>query len=139
MFRPPFGWPQIELVGDPGAGLNFVYTVGTGLIVQPMGIRFTLTTDATVADRVATLRYQHQAFIVADMPPNASQPASQAYVYTFAPGLMLHTAVPSLEFNTATAHPIWLIPGDTIRSSILGIQVGDAITGIRLYLNQYAA
>ena len=139
MFHPPFGHLQIELVGDPAAATDFVFTVGTGIILQPMAIRFTLTTDANVAARLVTLRYQHQAYIVADIPPALTQAASIAHIYTFAPGAPLQTGAPNHEIYTATPHPIWLIPGDTIRSIVHNVQVGDQITGIRLYLNQFAA
>lgn len=113
------GNPAVVAVGNPAAGANFNAAPAAGPFTI-VGIGYTLTTSATVANRTAGVQV---GGIVAAV--NAPQAASLAVAYSFFPGAA----------ETATTAPIPGGPfaaGTAIASLVANLQAGDQISAITL-------
>lgn len=108
----------------PAAGADFSFVAGVTQRLRVQAFTATLTTSATVANRIPRLQLKDQAGrLVSQSPPNVVQAAGTSVVYSAQPGQITTT--------TDTATNTWSLPstptitGLTLATSTPGIQTGD--------------
>lgn len=124
-------------IANPSAGAQWSYTVPAGEILKLASIRYTLTTDANVANRTPGFEIlDSTGTVVYSQSSTITQPASLAKVYeysnageSFVPGSGLGT------FLTTIPDEIVLAEGWVIRSTSVAGQVGDQYSAITLLGN----
>lgn len=122
---------------NPAAGANFSYTENDFINRKISAIRFDLTTDANAADRYVQLTMNSTSRLIVLGISNTAHTASLTRSYTCATwGYLPSTAN---DDDILIPIPLNLIQksGDSIKSAVTGIQVGDAITSIKIYGEQW--
>lgn len=121
--------PQIVLIPDPSAGVDFSYTVlddNNKLIL----VQLILTTDANVATRRIGILISDGVNPMKTFFEDAGQVASQATTYLFSIGGPVTSTVH--PFTKITKIPPFVLnTGWRINSEIVNIQAGDTLTGCR--------
>jgi hypothetical protein len=115
---------------NPGAGNQIPATAISphGTIVS---VQFTLTTSATVANRVAAITINGVTYSAA-----VAQTASLVETYTFFPGAVATTVLPGTGGQLSVPIPPGIIvTTGTISSAITGLQAGDTITAISIVVS----
>lgn len=125
-------------VTTPAAGAQWSYTVPAGEVVSLAAIRATLTTDATVANRVPGIEIVNAAGTVVYSQTTAiTVPASTTRTLVFAP-----TAESSAPANgvalTTIPDDFILNAGWIVRSTLTAGAAGDAYTAITLLASAVA-
>lgn len=125
-------------ISKPAAGANFNFVCQPYDRWRLIACRFTLTTDANVADRYPTIEYLgvNNLPFMTDGPPVAVTASSTGQVFAGS----LHRSVS--EWNNASdvffpLSGLWLETGATIRIAIANIQVADQIDLIRLTFDRW--
>lgn len=125
-------------VSKPAAGANFTFTCQPYDRWRLVACRFTLTTDANVADRYPTLEYLgvNNLPFMTDGPPVAVTASTTGQVFAGS----LHRSVS--EWNNASdvffpLSGLWLGAGQQIQIAIANIQVADQIDLIRLTFDRW--
>jgi hypothetical protein len=125
-------------VSKPAAGANFTFTCQPYDRWRLIAARFTLTTDANVADRYPTIEYLgvNNLTFMTDGPPVAVTANSTSQVFAGS----LHRSVS--EWNNASdvffpLSGLWLESGSKIQIAIANIQVADQIDLIRLTFDRW--
>jgi hypothetical protein len=111
----------------PAAGANFNLTVPANAKWNVLGLQFTFTTSAAVANRVMTVTFDDGLNTFTSLVQSTVQPASNVWVYSYAPGLQNQTVVNNTLMN-AMPMPTKLLGGYRIRSNVLALQAGDQFT-----------
>jgi len=129
--------PDHLLAANPGAGAALVFPLDSRWWWRFRAVRFTLTTDANVANRFVTVDLcdpEGNAWI--RNPAAAFQAAGVAQEYDFCNR--------SSSVSGLAAFPQFVdldrtfIPGGwQLRINVGAIQVGDALTAIRLYVEKF--
>lgn len=124
-------------VPTPAAGQNWTYTNDTGGTLWVHTAAFTLTTNATVAQRLPSIRALAGEETWFATVVNRGTAASQT---------RLHCAFNSADVSVADADVVtitWpatglaLPPGHRLASVVQGLQAGDVMTGILLSTVEY--
>lgn len=131
------GYRRSIIATVPAAGANYVHRVPGDKAERLMGITFTLTTSATVANRAVTIDYA-RANVGTYLQDGAAvvQTAGSAQVYNGSDNRA------NSEWNTGTAvlFPLWggiLEPGETFGITVASIDTTDALTGIIYTIETY--
>ncbi len=128
---------EVVPVPSPPAGAGFTYTVGANYWERLAGIAFVLTSDANAANRDVVLTVNSGGGVALDkVPPAAVQVASKAYTYVYAPFAPAVNDTTALV-NTQRCPTIFLQPAFTVVVSITNVQVTDAVTAIRFYVERF--
>lgn len=130
-----FASQRVITVPTPAAGANFTTTVPGGRAWVVKAINFTLTTDATVANRGPLVRVSSEGRTVVEVAAEAAVTASSTAVITFGDGLGTESLL-----GTQTAPFIrdcLVLPGDTIASAVVAIQLGDTLTAVNLWVAEF--
>lgn len=120
----------LSALGNPAAGADWSNAPGAGKAC--LSIVATLTTSATVANRVPQLVIKSGANIIAASPPAPAQAAGAAVQYEWSQVAFLSGATGALVMM-----PMPLIPlgaGWTIGTSTAALQAGDQWSAINLIL-----
>jgi hypothetical protein len=132
----PFRTPDVgvaeglipSIVGFPtpaaGAAMDLV-GVGWGMH-ELLGVYFTLTTDANVADRYVRVSHYNIGGSGGVWQAFAKQTAGLAIPYVFSRGVV----TPGINgaYRDAPLGRVGFLPADTLRIAVSGIQVGDTLT-----------
>lgn len=123
---------------NPAAGANFIWTVPTNTLIQVISVRFNLTTDATVANRVPQFYGYIAAAIHFNTPPAVVQAASLArsYAWTVGGQPIDYGIAASTVFGTLPDY-FYLRGGNSVRSIITNIAATDQIAGIIFAYKQW--
>lgn len=131
-------YQQSTLLPNPLAASAVVYTATGTYYESFVSLFFTFTTDATVGNRIATLRIADpNGATVLRIPAPAAQPASQVFSYTFA--LSVTTLAPGdTSTQTIEVPPIALLPGWTARGTFFGTGgIGDQVSTAFIVTQRY--
>lgn len=126
-----YGLPELVYGETPAAGAGLTISLDGNFLVRLLSLYLTLTTDATVGDRQVTVSYADQAgdrFMVAGAP--VTQAASSVNDWCFS------VFQPQAEWPVDATilvplAPKLLLPTQKIVVAVGGIEVADAITGVR--------
>jgi hypothetical protein len=125
-------------VSKPAAGANFAFTCQPYDRWRLIAVRFTLTTDANVADRYTTIEYlgANNLPVMTDGPPVAVQASTTNEVFV---GSLNRTVS---EWNNASdvffpLSGLWLEAGTVIQIAVANVQVGDQLDLIRLTFDRW--
>lgn len=124
-------------VPQPAAGAEWTMAAPGHATWRIVGLRYTLVTDANVANRVSTLIVDDQTDSLLQIPAGAVQAAGATQIYAG------YAGSPSASLATAPwllpcpSDGLVLLPGFRLRSSTVAIQVGDQYGAIRLYVEEY--
>jgi hypothetical protein len=131
------GKSTIISVTAPAAGNNFTYTVPNHRRLRVNAVSFELNTDANVANRTLLLEFTEVGGANGLLFPSIKNlVASHIGFYSFA---MIGTAETILTqstndfINVPMPQGIELHAGDTIKTLVSNLQVGDLFTRIRIY------
>lgn len=130
-----FASQRVITVPTPAAGIDFTTTVPGGRAWVVKAINFTLTTDATVANRGPLVRVSSEGRTVVQVAAEAAVAASSTAVITFGDGLGTESLL-----GTQTAPFIrdcLVLPGDIIASAVVAIVAGDTLTAINLWVAEF--
>ena len=118
-------------IANPAAATNFTSAVTAGVIRQLVGLRFTLTTDATAPSRRASVVFNNGAVNTLRVMASNAITASLTWDINFA--IAQQNASLAAGDNVITA-PLcdmhYLADGYTFSSQILNMGVADALTDI---------
>ena len=109
---------------DPAAGAEVSETVPTNARWQLMGLRFVLTTDATVANRQPMILFDDGVSTFASVTGNNSQAASTATSYYGQVGTVSVGALTN-GLNFVLPYPLTLMGGFRVRTQTTAIVAGD--------------
>lgn len=110
---------------DPGAGTEVAWTIPAGKIWVIRGIRFTFTTDATVANRRSGFTVEFDGQEIYRHRSAIQQAASLAILYQWYAGLGFEDAAAILNTIKAGIPSFVLSAGHVIRTLTDTIQAGD--------------
>jgi len=124
-------------VADPGAGAEWTQTVTADQRWRVLTLRFTFTTDATVANRFPRVEIVAPGAIVQwRSHVHTAQAASLAVVYNFAIGTDFISTIDQGEANNELPDE-GLRGGMIIRSSTVGIVAGDDYSLVQMSREQW--
>ena len=117
----------VPTIANPAAGADWSYTVPAGYSLQWESLRLTLTTDATVANRMVRIKITRGSTIIGSFMASAVTAANIILTITFEKGIPVNTVSTTSTLGVMPTLPP-LLPGDVIATFILNLQPGDAIT-----------
>jgi hypothetical protein len=132
------GNPEYVNVATPAAGATASYTVDGKFAVRVLAARLSITTDANAANRLVTLDYidernntrlRNGAGLVV-----TANTSAQTFEFD------AHRGVAEWAANTPVFSPLapfFLYPGFSVKFNVTNIQVGDAISALSLWLEQF--
>lgn len=135
-WQPGTGEPIVLVGTDPAAGAEISQTVPAGFVWRLTSIKFALTTDATVANRLPILTLDDGTNIYLSYPAAAVQAASLGVNYTGVP-FSITGAVSGFQFISLPPTGILLLPGWRVRTVTTAFQAGDNYSAPTLYFEQY--
>lgn len=138
----PFGWglayPDWIDVASPSAGSNASVIVDGAWNARILAARATLTTDSNAANRVVTLDYL-------DARGNVrASSGSAAVVVASTTGQVINWLTGVGGGSSAANSPTWcsllsifLYPAMQVRFTVVGIQAGDQLSGLSLWVEKF--
>jgi len=124
-----------QAVTVPPAGSEFTHTLPSSSRFIIHMLKFTYTTDATVANRRPRIRLTHSANLLMLYPVENVIPASTARQHNFIPKIDSQALVDNVK---AQSWPTPLLPESTILStSTLLMETGDQYSDIILLLEEF--
>lgn len=126
------------LVAQPAAQADWTQAVPAGVAWELLNVKALLTTDANVANRVATVRINDAAAIqVARFQDAAAQVAGVASIHEWGAGMGLTGSANG--FAAGLPSPPFLMPeGWTIRSDTLALQAADQWSAVVLIVREWS-
>lgn len=121
---------------DPALGIEIAETVPTNARWRLLGVRFTLTTDATVANRLPVLTIDDGATAYFTMPAFAVQAASLGVTYQAA-AFGFSLAVSGQQCLALPSVDLILQGGHRIRTVTTAIVAGDNYSAPQLYVEEW--
>lgn len=129
---------EIIVLDDPAAGQNFSTILDEGYTYLVMSCTFTLTTSVVVANRQASLDFHLATHPLISAPPQGLQVASEALIYSFyINASVIDLSATSADIIARLPSRLYVPGGVRIGSSVNGIDVGDQISDITLYLQKW--
>lgn len=134
---PGHGHSTVVQMANPAAGANLSFTVPDNRVLHIRAIAMQFVTDANAANRYITVEITHPGAGPIVTGSRVAHIASRDRQYTFAPGLTL----PDLNVQDKFLGPLpvdtWVQEGNTIATLIEGIQVGDQLSNLALWVDSY--
>lgn len=114
-------------ISNPAAGAQFSSPFGFGTNVTILSIQFTLTTSATVANRLVQVTLNGTNYAA-----GVAQTASLVETYNFFPGAPLTTVLPATGGTLWAPIPPGIIipPGSGLASLVTNLAAGDQLSAI---------
>lgn len=139
MYSVPFkfGFPFNPTIANPAAGADFLYLLPNNKRYQIAALRFTLTTDANVANRNVALIINNLAVNKIIIPTPVAQAANTSYKYQYLIGDYVNGVLPSNNVMLSLPRDFSILGNWNITSSTVNIQVGDQISGIEILFNTW--
>lgn len=128
--------PRLILGTEPAPGSEIAETVPTGARWQVVSVRFTLTTDATAANRTVRLRFNTSGTEAFRVPGGAVQTASLAVLYNFAVGVTRMTSSVGGVQNLPLPSDLWLNAASQVQTISENLQAGDDYTQPQLFVRE---
>ena len=129
---------KIVAGSDPAAGVEISETVTAAKYWKLLAVKFTLVTDATVANREVDLILDDGANEFCRIAPTVVQTASLTLHYSWAIGLQQNSFLPlTASPKIAPLPDIVLGPGFRVRTTTQGIVAGDNFSAPVLYVVQF--
>jgi hypothetical protein len=126
------------IVGSaPGAGAEISETVPTGARWELLTFDTTLTTSATVANRMPALRFQDGASVLGLFPASTVITASAATGLTWAASAPGVSPLPLIRQSIAIGAGIRLGSGAVIGTTTTALQAGDVYTQPRYLVREW--
>lgn len=122
---------------NPAAGAEISETVPTGARWELIAIKFTLTTSATVANRLVSLTLDDGVNIFCISGGNQSEPASTVFVYSWSEGLAGGLVTPTNAISFSLPNPNRLPAGARIRTQTGAIQAGDQYSAVQYLVREW--
>ena len=127
-------------IAPPAPGGGFIYTVPELTRLELIALWFTVTPDATAADRYVHLHITTVSDRIYDYGDIVALPATLPRSYTFAQGLTtVNMVAPVYQAQAPLPRRLILLPGSGFELTIVNQQAGDTVTGInyQAYLQQF--
>lgn len=129
----------IAIIGAPGAGNNWTYTLPDNFYYRPKAIIYTLTTDVTVGNRLHVVRFTYGVNPFAELRTYSGTSASVTCRCTFAgAGISGGAAADPVQFGPMPPD-FYLRAGTVISSLINNLQAGDTLTAIALTFDRWVS
>ena len=135
---PGFGIATVVTGSDPAAGAEISVTVPAGEIWRVISARATLVSDATVANRTASLTFDDGTSVYFGSGTFA-QTASQTGVYNWGNSLGAEDTTVLLALTQTIPQGLLLTAGSRIRTVTTSIQAGDNWSAPVIYVEKYSA
>lgn len=125
---------------DPGAGVNFTFTVPANVRISPITIQFDLNTDANAANRQGVIAFNVGGNLDIVISGDPVQTASQGRRHLWSQGVgNAYESIGTQQYYAHLPLGLWLSGGQTISSVIDNMQVGDTISLIRIIAKRQVA
>lgn len=126
----------VNVISNPGAGLEWTFTVAADVRARVVSLAFQFVTDATVATRAVRLVVDDGTRFFALAAPTETQLASQTRFYSAHAGGF--AGVTGVDYILLPLPPdLVLREGFRIRSSTQNLQAGDAFSNITVVTEQW--
>lgn len=135
-YSPGSGEPTVLIGTDPAAGAEISQTVPAGVVWRLTSIRFALTTDATVANRLPVLTFDDGTNVYFTSLANAAQAASLGVNYE-ASASGISVSVSGQQQMILPVQGIVMLPGWRVRTVTTAIVAGDNYGAPALYFETY--
>lgn len=131
-----FGYWRYETVAAPGAGNNWTFTNGANALRCVQSVRFMFTPAVAAGDRYLGLVLKNQGSTITmsrytQIVLTALSAPTVWYLDINWP-LTSTQDVPNRNTIYDNLPPLWLNPGDTLSSDVLGILAGDSMSSIQI-------
>lgn len=131
------GFQNVETVADPGAATDAVFAIGRRFRVRPAVVRFHVAADANAGNRYPVVTFEDAAgAVLASSASAEALVANGAVDYSFNVGASPGGAV-AAGVRVEPLPAVFLEPTRRIRVHVAGGKAGDAITAIRLTLEEF--
>lgn len=131
--RPGQGEVTPFSVSAPAAGAEWSYAVPSGRHIRIYSIRFTFATDATAANRRPHIVHSRGATTYQEMWSTTVHTASVTRNYSCSPTGWISGDLDDNDQFIPLPSPFIIRGGDTLATSTVNIQAGDAYTAITIY------
>lgn len=121
---------------NPAAGAEISETVPTGARWRLLAILATLTADANVANRVASIFIDDGTNVLIRQSAQSTQGASESRVYSWFPGSQ-RLALVGGDMTWAGSNRLILLAGSRIRTSTALLQAGDDWSAPQLLVEEW--
>lgn len=146
----PLGWPGVlparsvdgpgvlRLIAgtDPAAGVEIIETVPTNARWRVLGVRFALTTDATVANREVSLTLDDGATAFNRIASRVTQAASLTIIYSASLQAALEAVAQDTE-RLIRLPPVLMSGGFRFRTQTTAIVAGDNYTAPQYLVEEW--
>lgn len=132
------GTVLVEVPANPAAGADFVYSPPLYTFAKVEAISYTLVTDANVANRYPGIQISYPPGYTIYHTPGTVITAGLTSIITLWVGGPQTPSFVANRYTGSLPDNLWLEQGVTLSSEIRQIQVGDAITNVRLLLRRWA-
>ncbi len=123
---------------NPAAGANLAVNVNLNARWQLLFIGFRLVTDANAATRIINMHGFDGTDIIYNAMPSATQIASINNQYHFNAGIGRSTTGGSSANQLIPINSDFILKiGESVRTTIANIQVGDQISDVRIRVKQW--
>lgn len=130
-------WFQLEILPDPAVGAVLRHQVPGETFEMPQAFRYKLVTSAVVKNRFAAVTFldgDKNSFL--HVESNVAIPASTTAFLNFFINCG-GNAFPNSGEGFASLPAILMPPGTFLQADVTGIDVGDQISGGRLFVRRY--
>lgn len=127
---------KVKQVANPAAGTDWALAVPGGNVWAVKAITAVLTTSAAVANRAAKLQVNTGDGIVWSANAAAPQTASLTWRWSWAPGDGYANSAAGVANNAPFPLDLFLMPGYTIQTLTLNMDVADAWSSIRVVVEE---
>jgi hypothetical protein len=125
------------LIGAPGAGSNYSWTQTEFVKSKLLGGRFTLLTDANVANRRVHITLNDSSGVYTDCYSSIDQAAGVTYTYVFAPFPVVQTTANNNIIQIPIPPGLCLHYPYGLQTAILNIQAGDTLSSCRMQVEEF--
>lgn len=127
---------QIVPVAAPGAGQELIVLPRAGEDWRILGITYTLTTSAVVANRTSTLVVDDQTGQGFRLQPGSVQAATAATIYSWVCDLGYVSPAATFGLLSIGIPPVILPTGWRIRTLTNNLDVGDAYSNVTVFFER---
>lgn len=128
---------RVIVVADPAAGAEEILTAPGGVFWRVLSVRYTLTTDATVANRITTLISDDGTSSFWQNGVSGGQTAGTTQAYSTTTGANNFGAGAIIRPMGYPDGGVWLYPGWRLRTATENIQVADQYSGFVALVEEF--
>lgn len=129
---------QSATIANPAAGTQISYSPPANARIMPISMTLLYTASAAAANRYVGIGMNDGTRIVTAQISTVAQTANQVFTYYFNFGQVATLDLSAANIITSgMPRNVFLEPGDTGVSTVVGMDAGDTITIIRLRFAQW--